>query len=149
MRKSTVSLLSVLCLFAGLAVSASTAVAQSSDLNQGVTLSPENLSFSVSAGHSATAPVVLSNQSGAIVNVSKIDIAETCSNAAASNCGTQFHVLSNGCGGILRNGMSCAINVEFVPAADVETARATLKVSFTGAAIIEIRRSVLTGTSRP
>ena len=149
MRKSTVSLLSVLCLFGGLAVSAGTAVAQSANLNQSITLSPENLSFSVSAGHSATAPVVLSNQSGAIVNVSKIEIAEVCSNAAASNCGTLFHVVSNGCGGILRNGMSCAINVEFVPAADVETAHATLKVTFADSSITQNRRSVLTGTSRP
>jgi hypothetical protein len=147
MRKSTVSLLSVLCLFAGLAVSAGTAVAQSPNLNQSVTLSPENLSFSVSAGHSATAPVVLSNQSGAILNVGKIEIAETCSNV--SNCPTQFHVVSNGCGGILRNGMSCAINVEFVPAADVETARATLKVTFADAGITQTRRTALTGASRP
>jgi hypothetical protein len=147
MRKSTVSLLSVLFLFAGLAVSAGTAVAQSPDLNQNVTLSPEILSFSVRAGQSATAPVVLSNQSGANLDVTKIDIAEACSNA--SNCGTQFHVVSHGCGGVLKNGMSCTINVEFVPADKIETARATLKVTFAGASIAQTKRSTLTGTSRP
>jgi hypothetical protein len=37
----------------------------------------------------------------------------------ASNCGTQFHVVSHGCGATLKNGGNCTINVEFVPAADV------------------------------
>jgi hypothetical protein len=146
MRKSAVSVLSILCLFAGLAVSAGTAVAQNPNLHPIVTLTPESLFFSVRAGQSATAPVVLSNHSGVTLNISKIEIDETCS--TTSNCGTQFHVVSHGCGAALRNGSSCTINVEFTPAADVETAQAGLKVTFSGVSVTQTKRVALTGESR-
>jgi hypothetical protein len=147
MRKVTVSVLSMLCLFAGLAIGAGTAVAQNPTPRPNVSLTPESLFFSVSAGHSATAPTVLSNDSGAALNITKIEIDGVCS--TPSNCGTQFHVVSHGCGATLKNGGNCTINVEFVPAADVETAHATLKVTFNGASIAQTRKVALTGVSRP
>jgi hypothetical protein len=147
MRKLTVSIFSMLCLFAGLAVSAGTVVAQSPTPNQNVTLSPESLFFSVRAGGSATAPTVLKNHSGAALNITKIEIDPVC--ATPSDCGTQFHVVSHGCGATLRNGGSCTINVEFAPDALVDTAHATLKVTFNGSSLGETRRVALAGVSRP
>jgi hypothetical protein len=145
MRKFTVGVLSMFCLFAGLAVSAGTAAAQSAT-PQKVTLTPSSLFFSVRPGGSATAPTVLNNQSGADLSVTKIEITGVCS--SPSNCGTQFHVVSHGCGAVLKNGDNCQISVEFAPAALIETAHATLKVTFNGASLGETRRVALTGVSR-
>jgi hypothetical protein len=146
MRKSILSVLSMLCLFAGLAVSAGTAFAQSSSPND-VTLTPEKLFFSVAAGKSATAPAVLKNHSGAALQITKIDIVGVCANP--SNCTTQFHVVSHGCGATLKNGGSCTINVEFAPEAVVETAHAVLRVGFNTSSLGQIRTVALTGVSRP
>jgi hypothetical protein len=145
MRKLTVSVLFMLCLLAGLAVSAGTASAQS--LNHKVTLTPESLFFSVSAGKSATAASVLRNNSGAALQITRIGIAGICANP--SNCPTQFHVVSHGCGATLKNGGSCTINVEFAPDALIETAHATLKVTFNNSSLGQNRSVALTGVSRP
>jgi len=147
MRRYAVGVVSMFCLFAGLAVSAGSAVAQSPNLRPNVSLTPESLFFSVSPGKSASAPVVLSNNSGVALNVNKIEIASECS--SLSNCGVQFHVVSHGCGATLKNGKSCTINVEFDPIAEVETAHATLKVTFDGVSIAQTEKVVLTGVSRP
>jgi hypothetical protein len=146
MRKFTVSVLSMLCLFAGLAISAGTAVAQSPNLRPNVSLSPESLFFNVSPGHSATAPAVLSNNSGLTLNISKIEIASTCS--SPSNCGAQFHVVSHGCGSSLKNGARCTINVEFDPTSELETAHATLNVTFEDESLQRTEKVALTGVSR-
>ena len=146
MRKSTVSILSILCLFAGLALSAGTAVAQNPNLRPIVTLTPASLFFSVRAGQSATATAMLNNHSGVTLNVSKIEIKETC--ATTADCGTQFHIVSHGCGSALKNGDSCAINVEFAPAAVVETAHASLKVTFSDVSVAQTKRVALIGESR-
>jgi hypothetical protein len=146
MRKLTVSVLSMLCLFAGLAVSAGTAFAQSPTPNN-VTLTPKSLFFSVSPGKSATAPTVLRNHSGAALTVTKIEIDDVC--ATPSNCGKPFHVVSHSCGAALRDGGSCTINVEFAPDALVETGHATLKVTFNDSSLGQTRRVDLTGVSRP
>jgi hypothetical protein len=147
MRKFTVSVLFMLCLFAGLAVSAGTAVAQSPNLRPNVSLTPESLFFNVKPGHSATAPTVLSNHSGLTLNITKIEIDGTCS--SLSNCGAQFHVVSHGCGSSLKNGSSCTINVEFDPTGEVETAHATLKVTFEDESLQHTEKVALTGISRP
>ena len=146
MRKFTVSVLSMLCLFAGLAVSAGTAAAQSPNLHPSVSLSPASLFFSVKPGQSATAPAVLSNHSGLTVNIAKIEIDGTCS--SLSNCGAQFHVVSHGCGSSLKDGNSCTINVEFDPTGEVETTHATLKVTFEDESLQHTEKVALTGVSR-
>ena len=144
MRRFSVSVLSVLCVFAGLAGSA---LAQNPNLRPDVTLSPASLSFDVAPGHSATAAAVLSNHSGLTVNVSKIKIDSTCS--SLSNCGAQFRVVSHGCGASLKDGDSCTINVEFDPTSAVETAHATLKVTVEDANLQHTEKVALTGVSRP
>ncbi|HWY59909.1 MAG TPA: hypothetical protein VNZ03_35935 [Terriglobales bacterium] len=145
MRKLAVSVLSMFCLFTGLAISAGTALAQSPTPNK-VTLTPKNLSFSVSAGKSATAETVLRNQSGALLQITKIEIVGICANP--SNCAVPFHVVSHSCGATLKNGESCKLNVEFAPDAIVETAHASLRVAFDTAILGQSRSVVLTGVSR-
>ena len=145
MRKITVGVVSILCLCLGLAATAVPVAAQSPSLRPGVSLTPATLFFSVSAGKTATAPVVLSNQSGIALNVSKIEINNVCS---STNCGeAQFHVVSHGCGATLKSGQSCSINVEFAPAALLETVHARLKVVFDGVSVSETRTAALTGES--
>lgn len=147
MRKSIISVLSMLCLFAGLAVNAGRAFAQSPTPHD-VTLTPEKLFFSVSAGKSATAAAVLRNHSGAALQITKIDIIGVCA-TSATDCPTQFHVVSHGCGATLKNGGSCIINVEFAPEAVVETAHGALTVDFDNSSLGQIRTVALTGVSRP
>jgi hypothetical protein len=141
-----VSVVSMLCLFAGLAVVAGPAVAQSPNLHGNVTLTPVSLFFSVKPGGSTNAVATLSNQSGLPINVSKIEIDSTC--PGLQNCGVQFHVASHGCGGSLQNGMSCAINIEFAPLSEVETVRGTLKVTFDGVSAAQTLKVGLTGEVR-
>jgi hypothetical protein len=145
MRKFAIGVLSMFCLFAGLAVSAGSAAAQNRTPQQ-VTLTPATLSFDVRPGGSATAPTLLTNHSGATLRVTGIEINALCS--SPSDCSSQFHVVSHGCGATLKNGENCQINVEFVPAAEIETSRATLKVTFDDSSLGQTRRVALTGVSR-
>jgi hypothetical protein len=149
MRRFTVIVLSMFCLFAGLTLSAGTAVAQSPNRQQKVTLTPETLFFGVTPGRSAIASAVLSNHSGAALNVSRIEIDGKC--FSTPNCRAQFHVVSHGCGATLKNGGNCTINVEFLPPVTVETevARANLKVTFNAASLDQSRKVALTGVSQP
>ena len=130
----TASVLSTICLFAGLAtVNAS---AQSI-----VSLKPTAMTFHVFPGRSATEKATLSNGStGLAATINGIEIGTQC-------CGTgKFNVVSHTCGATLEPGQSCTITVEFTAGRGGEETKSALEVKFHIDGVAQTDTVALTGT---